>query len=325
MKSINFVILGDYQIITELGKKGTTSDISIYDKKTLDTIYTWTAPVGFPEKIQPLMQGVNMAEYAILNIARLDRYLGEQIIALDSVGFTDGYILHSYEVDEEKLRMLIKNTSISVFKILDNIDQLKREIAVLEPKSLELQESNRNNKSVVIPIDHAFDVKGIGTVVLGVLKQGTIKVYDKLKLMPSGRDIVIKSIQMHDDPVQESKSPARVGLAIKGVTNEEISRGDILCSSVNNVMNVATPGNLLSAHFKKNSYYQSDILENQTYMASVGLQVKPIKIKRNENSNDSVIRIIPDKSIVYIPGQTFAVLKPDNQGIRIIGQGTLLG
>jgi hypothetical protein len=81
----------------------------------------------------------------------------------------------------------------------------------------------------------------------------------------------------------------------------------------------------LSAHFKKNSYYQSDILENQTYMASVGLQVKPIKIKRNENSNDSVIRIIPDKPIVYIPGQTFAVLKPDNKGIRIIGQGTLLG
>ena len=62
--------------------------------------------------------------------------------------------------------------------------------------------------------------------------------------MPSGRDIVIKSIQMHDYSVQESKSPARVGLAIKGVTNEEISRGDTLCSSVNNVMNVASPGNL---------------------------------------------------------------------------------
>lgn len=324
MKSINFVILGDYQIITELGKKGTTSDISIYDKKTLDIIYTWTVPVCFPEKIQPLMQAVNMAEYAILNVARLDRYLGEQIIALDSVGFTDGFILHSYEIDEEKLKMLIKNTSISDFKVLDNIDQLKREISVLEPKPLEQQESNRNNKSVVIPIDHAFDVKGIGTVVLGVVKQGTIKVYDKLKLMPSGKDIVIKSIQMHDDPVQESKSPARVGLAIKGVSNEEISRGDILCSSDNNVMNVAIPGNLMSADFKKNSYYQADILENQTYMA-IGLQVKPIKIKRNESSNDSLIRIIPEKPIVYIPGQTFAVLKPDNQGIRIIGQGTLLG
>ena len=42
--------------------------------------------------------------------------------------------------------------------------------------------------------------------------------------------IYVKSIQMHDDPVNESKSPARVGLAIKGVNADEISRGDVLCS-----------------------------------------------------------------------------------------------
>jgi hypothetical protein len=33
MKSINFVIVGDYQIASELGKKGTTTDLSIYDRK----------------------------------------------------------------------------------------------------------------------------------------------------------------------------------------------------------------------------------------------------------------------------------------------------
>src|ERR671921_1601683 len=103
VKSINFVILGDYQIVNELGKRGTTSDVSIYDKKALDTIYTWTVPIAFPEKIQPLIQAVNMAEYAILNVARLDRYLGEQIVALDSAGYTDGFILYSYEIDREKL------------------------------------------------------------------------------------------------------------------------------------------------------------------------------------------------------------------------------
>ena len=81
----------------------------------------------------------------------------------------------------------------------------------------------------MIPVDHAFDVKGVGTVVLGVVKQGTVKVYDQLRIMPAGSDIVVKSIQMHDDPVHESKSPARVGLAVKGMTAEQISRGDILC------------------------------------------------------------------------------------------------
>ena len=34
MKSINFVILGDFQIASELGKKGTTTDLSIFDRKS---------------------------------------------------------------------------------------------------------------------------------------------------------------------------------------------------------------------------------------------------------------------------------------------------
>ena len=135
MKSINFVILGDYDnIARELGKKGTTTDIAIYDRKTSDVIYTWTAPITFPDKIQSLMQTVNIAEYAILNVTKIDKYLGEQIIALDSVNFTDGFILHSYEVDKEKLKTLIKNTSVSHFKFLDNIDQLKQEMSRLESK-----------------------------------------------------------------------------------------------------------------------------------------------------------------------------------------------
>ena len=53
----------------------------------------------------------------------------------------------------------------------------------------------------IIPIDHAFGVKGIGTVILGVIRQGTVKTYDQLNILPSGKSILVKSIQMHDDPV----------------------------------------------------------------------------------------------------------------------------
>ena len=221
MNSINFVLLGDPSIADELGRKGTTTDIAIYDKKTSDYIYTWTLPVTYPDKIQSLLQAVNIAEYAILNVTKLDKYLGEEIIALDYVNFKDGFILHSYDVDESKLKMLIKNTSVSEFKLLDNIDQLKQEIPQLRPKYIQ--------GPVMIEIDHAFDVKGVGTVVLGVIKQGIVKVHDQLKIMPVAKDILVKSIQMHDDPVLESKSPARVGLAIKGIYANNINRGDIIC------------------------------------------------------------------------------------------------
>lgn len=326
VKSINFVILGDYiRLASELGKKGTTTDLAIYDRKTADVIYTWTAPITFPDKIQSLMQSVNIAEYAILNITKIDKYLGEQIIALDSVNFKDGFILHSYEVDEEKLKTLIKNTSVSHFKFLDNIDQLKQEMSKLESKGY-------IDGPIVLPIDHAFDVKGVGTVVLGVVKQGAVRVYDQLKIMPGGKDIVVKSIQMHDDPIDESNSPARVGLAIKGMTAEQISRGDILCSAdpspsylkVVSAATVATADSastISSTKFVKNSYYKGDLAENQTYLISVGLQIKPVRLKLLDGL---AVEIIPEnKPIVFFPGQTYVLLKPDSHGTRIIGKGLL--
>ena len=112
MNSINFVVLGDSSLADELGKKGTITDIAIYDKKTSDYIYTWTLPITYPDKIQSLLQAVNIAEYAILNVIKLDKYLGEEIIALDYVNFKHGFILHSYDVDENKLKMFQKYLSL---------------------------------------------------------------------------------------------------------------------------------------------------------------------------------------------------------------------
>ncbi|MGH9876624.1 MAG: EF-Tu/IF-2/RF-3 family GTPase [Nitrososphaerales archaeon] len=307
VNSINFVVLGDYSIAAELGKKGTTSDIAIYDRKTQDTIYSWTAPITFPDKIQSLMQAVNMAEYAILNVTKLDKYLGEQMIALDSVEFKDGFILHSYDIDETKLKTLIEITSLSNFKFLDGLDQLKQSLTNIKPKS--------TAGSLIINVDHAFDVKGVGTVVLGVIKQGRVKIYDELTLLPAGKSIVVKSIQMHDDSVHGSESPARVGLAIKGATADEISRGDIICPP--DTINVSSGS--LSAKFTKSSFFKVDLAENQTYMISIGLQIKPAKIKQTGDS----LEITPEKPTAYRPSQICVLLKPDSQGTRIVGKGII--
>lgn len=320
MKSINFVIVGgDYQIAAELGKKGTSTDLLIYDRKTQDAIYTWTVPITFPDKIQSLMQAVNIAEYAILNVTKIDKYLGEQILALDATNMTEGFILHSYGVDEMELKKLITSTTASNYKFLGNVDQLKQEIGKLEPKAAD------ETRECVIQIDHAFNVKGVGTVVLGIIKQGAVKTYDQLKILPSGKDVLIKSIQMHDDPVNESKSPARVGLAVKGVDAADISRGDMLCSPDSSSIKMAT--NAIVAGFIKNPYYKGNLTENQTYIVSLGAQIKPVKIKNSDttdNISNNKIEIVPDKPFVYFLGQPYALLKPDNSGTRIIGKGTIM-
>ena len=108
-------------------------------------------------------------------------------MALDTVGLKEGFVLHSYEVDREKPKTLLKNTSLSNYQFVDSVDQLKHEMGKLKPKG--------TDGSTVIPIDHAFDIKGVGMVVLGVVKEGTVRAYGELALAPGGKKILVKSIQ----------------------------------------------------------------------------------------------------------------------------------
>ena len=67
--------------------------------------------------------------------------------------------------------------------------------------------------------------------------------------------------------------------------------------------------------------YQRVLAENQTYLISVGLQIKSVRLKILDNMT---IEIMPEnKPIVFFSGQTYVLLKPDSQGARVIGKGTL--
>ena len=63
MESINFVCLGQTEFVNELGKRGQSSDITIYDSKKDDRIITYVIPSGFPDKIQPLITAVNLGVF----------------------------------------------------------------------------------------------------------------------------------------------------------------------------------------------------------------------------------------------------------------------
>ena len=304
---MNIAVLGSNEFLNDFGKRGTLSDIVLYDRKLKDRIFTFIAPISFPDKIQTLPQVLNMTEFVVLNITQLDKYLAEQIIAINSLGIRNGFLLHSYDIDEQRFNQMIKGTALENFKKIESLEILKNEINNLH--------SNSKEGDLLMPIDHSFDVKGVGTVLLGGIKQGRIKVYDKLRILPSNKEALIKSIQMHDDPVDESSSPSRVGLAIKGVSPREIERGDIICSG--DTLKTAVT-EVLVKDFSKNKYYTGEITDTQTYLLSVGLQIKPIKIF----IKNSKILLSLEKPIAYYEKQKFLILKPDSKTTRIIAEGS---
>lgn len=77
-------------------------------------------------------------------------------------------------------------------------------------------------------VDRVFSLRGIGTVVTGTLWEGTVGEGDVLRAEPSGREVRVRSVQVHDTPVERAEAGQRVALALPGVERSELRRGDAL-------------------------------------------------------------------------------------------------
>jgi selenocysteine-specific elongation factor len=77
-------------------------------------------------------------------------------------------------------------------------------------------------------VDRVFALRGIGTVVTGTLWSGSVGEGDVLRAEPAGLDVRVRSVQVHDTPVERAEAGQRVALALPGVDRQRLARGDAL-------------------------------------------------------------------------------------------------
>jgi selenocysteine-specific elongation factor len=77
-------------------------------------------------------------------------------------------------------------------------------------------------------VDRSFTLRGIGTVATGTLWSGTIGVGDELRVEPRGRTARVRTVQVHDRPVERAEAGQRVAVSLPGVERQELRRGDVL-------------------------------------------------------------------------------------------------
>ncbi len=79
-----------------------------------------------------------------------------------------------------------------------------------------------------LPVDRSFSLPGIGTVVTGTLWSGTVGAGDVLRVEPSGLDVRVRSVEVHDRAVDRAEAGGRVAVALPGVDRRQVRRGDVL-------------------------------------------------------------------------------------------------
>jgi selenocysteine-specific elongation factor len=98
-----------------------------------------------------------------------------------------------------------------------------------ELSALALQPSPRDAQALPrIPVDRAFTLKGFGTVVTGTLQSGTVSQGQSLVALPAGRQVKVRTVQVHNERRSHASAGSRVALNLAGVEVSEISRGDTL-------------------------------------------------------------------------------------------------
>lgn len=86
-----------------------------------------------------------------------------------------------------------------------------------------------------MPIQDVYEITGIGTVPVGKIETGVMKIGQKIIILPgrsgTGVNGEVKSIEMHHEQFQEAPAGFNVGINIRGVGKKDIARGDVICTA----------------------------------------------------------------------------------------------
>jgi L-seryl-tRNA(Ser) seleniumtransferase len=107
----------------------------------------------------------------------------------------------------------------------EGLDALR---AAIERVAASVSSRADNDRGVVLHIDRAFTVTGRGTVVTGTLWSGRVGEGDTLALMPVGKTVRVRGVQVHNRQLPHADAGQRVAVNLAGVRLDEVHRGDAL-------------------------------------------------------------------------------------------------
>ena len=319
MANLNVVILGASDYGKEIGKKGTTSDLTFYNLKKGENTVTFIEPNRFPERIAPLFYAVSMAHKALLIVDQINPAFGEEVIMLDSIGLKEGIVILKNYLSREQIAPLIKGTVVDGYEFLEDDKNLLRE-KFLEDASI--VSSPQNAETGTLPVDHFFNVRGIGTVVLGSLAEGSIKKHDVLSVLPGKKTAQVRSIQKHDEDFDSAGVGERTGIALKGVEIEDLDRGTILTNdkSIKQVSSLESKASIVK-------YWPAPLKEGMVLHIGHWMQYVPARVEAVSKEGDwhkPELKLKLDKMLVFRPGARAVLTYPEGGKLRVVGTIVLL-
>ncbi|MEM0465675.1 MAG: translation elongation factor EF-1 subunit alpha [Candidatus Pacearchaeota archaeon] len=252
--------------IKEERERGVTIDLAYQKIVTPKRQITIIDAPGHKDFVKNMITGASQADAAFLTISAKDgvqpqtkehlwllRTMGVQQIAI-SINKMDtvDYKEEAFKKVKEEVSNLLKIVGIDPTKTVflavsglkgDNIYNKSTNMpwykgpTIFEQLDLFEEPKKPTHLPVRMPIQDVYEITGIGTVPVGKIETGILKVGQKVKILParSGRGIdgEVKTIEMHHEQYKEAPCGFNVGVNIRGVGKKDVARGDVICDAAN--------------------------------------------------------------------------------------------
>ncbi len=169
-------------------------------------------PTDYPDSIIGVLKVMSIADSVVFvvndTVSALD---AELALAVEYSAIGGGMVFYDDYSDINSFSTLFAKYKVGKFQRSKNsIEGLVNTV-------------NEPSAGQYVSIDKHFIVKGIGSVIIGFVVSGEIKKGDKLFLIPSGKPVTVKSIQLMDVDAASAGQGSHVGLALNNATEDDLS------------------------------------------------------------------------------------------------------
>ncbi|MBI4044168.1 MAG: translation elongation factor EF-1 subunit alpha [Candidatus Diapherotrites archaeon] len=243
--------------LKEERERGVTIDVSYKKFDAKKNVFTIIDAPGHRDFVKNMITGTSQADAAVLVVAAKEgiqtqtkehaflaqvmgiKQLAVAINKMDEVGYDEKKygsmkdevtkLLKGIGYKDEQLKFIPisgwvgdnvakKSENMKWYTGMTLIDTLDTFVAPPSP----------TDKPLRLPIQDVYTIKGVGCVPVGRVETGILKTNDKIIFMPSGKLGEVKSVEAHHEKLDEARPGDNVGFNVRGVTKEEIARGDVV-------------------------------------------------------------------------------------------------
>ncbi len=292
---------------------------------------------GHERFVRQMVAGAGGIDLALLLVAADESVMPqteEHMEVLQSLAVRNGLVVVSKsdlasddmrEIVREDVAELTRGTFLEGAPVVETssktgagIDTLKETLAQLA-SSVPKRETGGPYRQ---PVDRVFHKKGIGVVITGSCYSGTVKVGDKLEVLPGGLTTRVRELQSFSEKRAAGQAGERLAVALQGLKLEEIHRGDMLI----------TPGRFVATHaidarIRLASYYDFIVKNRERLRIHHGAREVLGRIILLDNTtlqagDDALVQIKLEKPLVTAEGDSFVLRK--YSPARVIGGGLVI-